>query len=106
MLLIESGQLIGGVIWSLFSRCEQLIVAEASPANNRELVRALKLHQPEVVVLDDTVRANYIDQILRYMQKRPDMLRVVVVNTNNNHVQIYQKQDIEVSQTADLFEVL
>lgn len=105
ILLIESGQFIGGVIHNLFASHERLDVIEASPRSSRELMRAVRLHRPEIVVLDDTVNPTYLARLLAYMQKCPE-LRVVVVNTSSNQVSVYQKQCVEVSQSEDLFAML
>jgi chemotaxis response regulator CheB len=105
VLLIESGQFIGGVIHSLFSTHEQLTVIESSPANVRELMKAVRNTNPHIVVMDDTVSIDYLSHLLGYMQNTAD-LRVVVVNTNENELEVYQKQQVHVSQTADLFAVL
>ena len=105
VLLIESGQFIGGVIHSLFERNDRLKVILASPTNSRELLLAVKYHHPDIVVIDDTVSETYLEQLLRYMQKCADM-RVVVVNTNSNRLSIYDKQQVDVTQTSDLFAIL
>jgi chemotaxis response regulator CheB len=105
VLLIESGKFIGGVIHNLFSCQEQLIVVEASPSNERELLRAVREHQPQIVVMDDTLNVEYLLHLLQFMQDIKE-LRVVVVNTSSNRVEIYQKQQIVVQQTADFFAIL
>lgn len=105
VLLIESGQFIGGVIRNLFLKYDDLTVFETSPNNTRELNKAVKRYQPDIIVLDDTVNASFLSLLLRLLQNRDD-LRVVVVNTDNNHVSVYQKQKIEVSQTDDFFSIL
>lgn len=105
ILLIESGQFIGGVIYSLFANHEHSRVFEANPSNSRELLQAVREHNPEIVVLDDTVCGGYLPILLRYMQNK-DNIRVVVVHTDSNKVQVYQKQQIHVRQTADFFAIL
>jgi chemotaxis response regulator CheB len=104
ILLIESGQFIGGVIHSLFANHDQLRVIEAAPANNRELLQIIHKHNPEIVVLDDTVCGSYLPVLLRYMQNK-DNIRVVVVQTDSNQVQLYQKQQINLRKTADFFAI-
>lgn len=105
LLLIESGQFIGGVIHSLFANYDHLIVTEAAPKNARELLHAVRKVRPAIIVLDDTVCAHYLPILLRYMQDSQG-IRVVVVNTNRNEVEVYEKQQIPVKQTADFFAIL
>jgi chemotaxis response regulator CheB len=105
VLLIESGQFIGGVIHSLFAQYEHLTVTEAAPSNTRELLQAVRKVKPEIIVLDDTVCVHYLPILLRYMQDSHG-IRVVVVNTDRNEVEVYEKQQIRVKQTADFFAIL
>lgn len=104
IMLVESGQFLGGVIHRLFEQQEQLRVIETAPPTPRALLREVAQHNPEVVVLDDTLPDSFLAHLLRYMQNSD--IRVVVVNANRNEVSIYQKQQIDVRQPADLFAVL
>jgi chemotaxis response regulator CheB len=105
VLLIESGQFIGGVIHSLFAHQDDLRVTEAAPANTRELLRAVRKTKPEIIVMDDTVCVHYLPILLRYMQNCSGV-RVVVMNTDRNQVELYEKQQIRFQQTADFFAIL
>jgi len=105
ILLIESGQFIGGVIHSLFTHQDHLTVIEAAPTNNRELLQAVRKSRPEIIVLDDTVCPTYLPLLLRHMQNS-DGIRVVVVNTDSNQIELYEKQQINLRQTADFFAIL
>lgn len=106
VLLIESGRFIGGVIRSLFTEQDQLQVTVAAPTNSRELLKAVKKHQPEIIVLDDTVRVDYLSHLLQYMQLSSSAIRVIVLNTDSNRVEVYDKQQVCVNRTADFFAVL
>lgn len=105
VLLVESGHFLGGVISSLFSNYDHLKLIETSPANENELVKAVKEYAPQIVVIDDTLNAKYLSHLLRYMQSSDD-LRVVVVGADSNHVQVYQKQQVPVLQSSDFFALL
>lgn len=105
VLLIESGQFIGGVIRSLFTGCDSLNVIEAAPQNTRELIETVNQIRPNIVVLDDTVRDDYLAHLLRFMRSS-NGFRVIVVNTNNNKIVVYEKQEIAVRQRSDFMAVL
>lgn len=105
VLLIESGQFIGGVIHSLFAQCDALNVIEAAPTNSHELILLVNQYRPKVVVLDDTVRADYLAHLLKYMRSS-DGIRIVVVDTFSNQLEVYEKQQIPIKQTADFFAAL
>jgi chemotaxis response regulator CheB len=105
VLLIESGRFIGGVIHSLFKQQEQLIVLTESPTNSAELVEAVQKHNPDIIILDDTVQKEFLPKLLT-MMTRGMGVRVVVVNTDSNQVDIYEKQQVPVHRKADFFAVL
>ena len=107
ILLLKSGQFIGEVIRSLFNPYDQLRVTEAAPTNCREMLQAVAQLKPEIIVLDDTVSDDYLTQLLSYMQQSSGKgMRVIVVNTNSNQVEVYEKQQIPVNQTADFIAIL
>lgn len=103
ILLIESGRFIGGVIQHLFAQQAQLVVAEASPGNVKELIHAVEVHRPDVVVIDDSLSDRFIGPLLEMACEK---LHVVVVYTESNRVAIYKKQHIQVKNTSDLFAAL
>jgi chemotaxis response regulator CheB len=105
ILLIESGQFLGGVIRSLFTSCEQFDVITASPANWRKLLAVARESQPDIIVMDDTLGSEYLTNLLLYMQNS-QVLRIIIVNTESNQVQLYQKEEIVVQQSKDLFAML
>jgi chemotaxis response regulator CheB len=105
VLLVESGQFLGGVISSLFSKYEHLSLIEASPANEAELVKAVKDCDAQIVVIDDTLNHKFLSHLLRYMQTT-EGLRVVVVGADSNQVEVYQKQMVPLHHTADFFALL
>lgn len=105
ILLIQSGRFLGEIIASLFDNNDALTVIETAPTTARELVQVVETHRPDCVILDDTVEQRYLNALMRLMQTARD-LRVVVVNTGSNHVEVYGKQQVEVHQKADFFAVL
>lgn len=105
ILLIESGRFIGGVFMNLFQQQGLVKIIEAAPKTTQELMSAVERHRPHIVVMDDTVDSEFLPNLLRHMQNSDDM-RVVVVNTENNRVAVYHKQQINVQHSADLFAVL
>lgn len=105
VLLIESGHFIGGVIHSLFANYEQLCVIEAAPTNVRDLLSEVRKHRPEIIVLDDTVRPDFLERLLHYMQTSGN-IRVVMVHTEQNEIEVYQKQQVSVRQSTDFFAAL
>lgn len=105
VLLIESGRFIGGVIHSLFEANETLTVIEAQPQDGAALIGAVKKHRPDVVVLDDTLKFDYLSELLPFLCQN-DGFRIIVVDTSSNQVEVYQKNRVPVRQSSDLFEMI
>jgi DNA-binding NarL/FixJ family response regulator len=105
VLLIESGRFIGGVIHSLFETHETFTVIEAEPEDGEALINAVNYHLPDVVVLDDTLRFEYLDELLPFLRKNENF-RIVIVNTAQNQVDVYQKQQVPVLHSSDLFTII
>jgi DNA-binding NarL/FixJ family response regulator len=105
VLLIISGKFLGGVIHNLFSGCDQLSVSTAKPTSGRKLLDEVRTQQPEIVVIDDTLGMEYLANLMVYMQNGVN-IRVVVLNTESNQVQIFQKHEIKLTQPEDLFAIL
>ena len=105
VLLVESNYFIGGVIHSLFERHESLNVTVTQPEDPPALLRSVRDAQPDIVVLDDTMRQEYLDLLLEY-SRQPHNFQIVIVNANSNQVEVYQKQRLPVQQSADFFAML
>ena len=105
VLWVESGRLLGDVIGSLFDSSEQVDLIHAAPGSSRDLLRLVRELRPQIVALDDTLQAEYLRVLLRYMQ-HVDGLRVVVVRANRNQIEVYQKEQIRVQRSADFFAAL
>jgi chemotaxis response regulator CheB len=105
VLLIESGRFLGGVIHDLFARFDKITVFTARPSSARNLLAEVHANQPDIVVMDDTLGIQYLAHLLRYMQNDRN-ISVFIVNTESNQVQIFQKQEINLTQSQDLFAIL
>jgi len=105
VLLIESGYFLGGVIHNLLESKEDLTVIEAQPKTGRELIETIYQYQPDVIILDDTIDFDCMDELMAYLRKN-DAFRVVIVCTDSNHIEVYQKNQIAVHQSSDLFDMI
>lgn len=105
VLLIESGHFIGGVIHNLFEQNDKLTVIEAQPQSSTAMIHDIEHHHPDVIVIDDTLNLDCVNDLFAYLRKN-NQYRIIIVNTNANQIDIYQKQQVSVRQSADLFEVI
>ena len=105
VMLIKSGRFIGGVISSLFKSNEKLTVIETQPQDGTALINEVKKHHPDVVVLDDTLKFEYLNDLLPFLS-RSEGFRIIIVNTSSNQIEVYQRNSMPVRQSADLFAVI
>jgi hypothetical protein len=105
VLWVESGRLLGDVISSLVEENEHIALIRSAPPSSQALLAEVRAHRPHIVVLDDTLHAEFLRGLLRYMQ-RVEGLRVVVVDAESNCVEVYQKEQIRLRHSADFFAVL
>ena len=104
ILLVESGNFIGGVIYSLLNGKEDLDVIEIEPQDVASLMKAVQHYQPETVVLEDSMQDSFLDTLLLHL-RTSDGFQVVVVNTNSNEVEVYQKLHLKVKAFTDFLAV-
>ncbi len=105
VLIVENGLLLGAGIKNLLSREADLDLVGLTPSNEAELIKNIKLFKPEVVILDEATYLTNAIRLLALLKNYPE-LRLVVVNTNNNLMYVYDKQKRLVSQATDLVNVI
>jgi len=104
-ILVESGLLLVDGVVSLLSRQEGLQILETPVANHAELVRTIGLIKPDTVILEETSGLNNPQEIMQILCNFAN-LRVVIVREGVSQVQIYQKEQIAITDTTDLSQVV
>lgn len=101
VLVIYSDHLLAAGVESLLTRQGNLTVMSASIHRRNLLGREIVRFQPDVVVLDESLQFTDFPQLLELLKEYPK-LRVIVVDTVDNIMHIYDKHQIAVTQGHDL----
>lgn len=105
VLIVENERLLGAAIEHLLTSEVDLKVMGLAQADEPVLLEEIKLSQPDVVIMDQTTFLTDPMKLLAHLRDFP-RLRVIVVSANDNIVQIFDKQLVLVTQTADLASLL
>lgn len=104
ILVLEMGNFLGGVIEDLISSYSCFEVRAVAQADFDQLGEILEVFRPEVIVIDDTIRSQYLSQLLLTVGTLTNV-RVVVVFPNENQIQVLEQEKISVVQATDLINV-
>jgi len=98
-------QLLATSIKNLLAPNEGFSIHCASEENIQELINSLKLHRPDVLILDDSQTGREISKYFLMENNCPDV-RVIVANVDNNHLKIYERFQIQLSRSADFIDAI
>ena len=82
-----------------------LEVIGSSPRNQEELEHEISRSQPDVIVLDEASHLACPTTLLFLLIEFPN-LRIVVVSANHDLVHIYQKQEVLVTGSTQLANII
>lgn len=105
ILLVETGQLIGGVIRDLLASHPDYQVIGVNPSNPDEFQKAIQEDQPDVVLMDDTITIGCMSSAFQILQEFPQ-LRLVILCSNENRAHVYSAQHVTVTELADFYSIL
>jgi DNA-binding NarL/FixJ family response regulator len=105
VLVIDHQLLLGAGVQGLLSDEAGLDVIGVSPADPLELAQDVRRYQPDVVVLDENSRLGSPAGLLASLEDYPE-LHMVVVSADDNRVCIYGKQEVLMTQAADLLGII
>ena len=105
VLIVENDLLLGAGIERLLSKNANIELLGLASARDIDFAKHINQFKPDVIVLDE---ASYLASSIRPLTllKNCPSLRVVMVNTNDTLVHIYDKQQIRVTQTTELVNVV
>ncbi len=105
VLVVGHQLLLGAGVHDLLSDEAGLDIIGVSPGDPLELACTIKRYQPDVVILDESSRLGAPAGLLASLAGCP-ALRMVVVSANDNRVRVYGKQEVLVTQVADLVDII
>jgi DNA-binding NarL/FixJ family response regulator len=105
VLIVENHLLLGAGIQDLLNGQTGLELIGVSPSHQEELVREIRRVRPDVVVIDEDSQLTDPTDLLASL-KNHLTLRVVVLNTSDDVVRIYDSQEVSVTQTSQLINII
>jgi len=105
VLVATKEMLLGAGIESLLIGQKELDFIGIISNSNIELINKINRLKPEVVILDENMYLVNAKELMACMEKWPEM-RLVVVSTNENRMQVYNKRQFQVTQSMDLVEMM
>jgi chemotaxis response regulator CheB len=105
VLVIQSDRIIGGVLTSLISHRENLEVVSLSISNPLDLIGEVARILPDVIILDDQGHFACNADLHEILEISPE-LKIIILNSNDNHVQVISKNEVNLNHAEDFFEML
>lgn len=106
--VILSEYLIGKGVKSLLSQDTDLIVTSI-PYNGDEddgVIQHIESHEPSVVIIDESLLHENLGNLLFSQLLDFPKLRVLVLSVRDNRVNIYNREEVHVSHSADLISAI
>ena len=106
VLIIKSGLFVGGVINDILkNNAEEMELWSVVPSDVSEISQVINQYNPDVLITDDTSPNEMLNEIILCARRFPN-LRLVVICANENRVQIYNSQSVDVAHLEDFLAIL
>ncbi|MCL4301464.1 MAG: hypothetical protein KJ077_37535 [Anaerolineae bacterium] len=105
VLIVDNELLLGAGLERLLSRTAGFHVVGVMGVDEETLIVAINHLQADVLIFDEASLLKIPLKLLTTILDYPD-LRIVVVNTEDNRAQIYDKQQLVITQFTDLVKVI
>jgi DNA-binding NarL/FixJ family response regulator len=105
LLACADEMLLGSIVEDLLTQDNNMELCEIIGMSQPEVIKAIERKNPDVVVFcyqtHDTVPSNF----MRILQDYPELL-IITVTSDDNHMHIYGKQKVLMTQSEDLISVI
>lgn len=105
ILILENESLLGASIEHILKKEGDLNVLGLTPTDGATLVQDIIYARPDILILEE-VRYLFDPAKLLFLLQEIPRLRLIVVNAADNLAQIYDKDQILLTRTADLVAVI
>ena len=105
VLVVHNDSPISAGVESILSHQDSLVIEGFTPANKMDLSRQIERFKPDVVVLDTSLPFSTLSRLLKLLSKCP-LIRVIVLNIEDNQVQVYDKHQVWVESASDLVAII
>ena len=100
VLVVINKLLFGVGLESLLSHEHDLSVKSVPYHSKKLLAEEISQYEPNVVLIDESIRMTHLPTLFDILKGFPD-IRVLVVNTQENSIQVYDKQEIQITRSLD-----
>ena len=101
ILVVESDQLLVAGVESLLNGERALKVKRVVIDDEVDLTKEIKIFQPSVLIMDDRLYFAKLPVLFGLIKDYPGM-RVIVVNSVENRLHVYDKREILITSINDL----
>ena len=105
VLVLETDQVFGGVFLNLIANQAHLLTTSLRVTPQTDLFSEIADRSPDVVVVDDSIFPQISNRLFSLLPKFP-YLKLVVLCTEKNSVEVYTKNQSSISQSRDFFNIL
>jgi hypothetical protein len=107
VVLLDGGTLLGAGLAEILAQDETLQVERISHVDMAGLLRVLNDRRPDVIVLTEESPLE-VTRLLDLMEVIPtnDRLRVIIVRHHDNTVDLYDKRQVKILQSQDVFKLI
>ena len=103
VLIVASGSLLEEGMGSLLKRADDLQVSDIAYTDDTTFLQDLSDIRPDVILLNETGALDSV-RILELLKGLPTLatLRVIVVRSDDNMIDVYERRRVATTQSADL----
>ena len=105
VLLIGCNDLITGGIASLLQRSHDVSLINKRVKDIPQLTSEIIDFQPTTLVIKNSLKFVNSSSMLELLSKFPD-LRILTIDEGKNVIHLYEKQEVQVNQSADLLKLI
>jgi chemotaxis response regulator CheB len=105
VLVVQSDCIIGGVLLSLIAGQENLDVVTITIDHPVDLTEEVARIEPDVILLDDQGHFDCNQDIHTLLEVVP-ALKIVILNSNNNHIKVIAKNQFDIKSADHFFEII
>lgn len=101
VLIIHSNLLLLAGVENLLTHENGLQLSSVHFRDEKCLHNTIMRLRPSVIILDDNIQLKDESILWEFIEKFPEM-RILIIRVNNNCVQLYEKQEIQITHFKDL----
>jgi hypothetical protein len=105
VLIVDTGSLVEAGVEMLLRRETDLHISGCSFIGDTALVRSVAQLQPDVIIMNESGELT-AERVLELLANRLTLLRLIVVRSRDNAVDVYQYRRVAVTEVGDLLSLI